>query len=103
MNPLGGPAAELFVIGQFGLHLFEDFWADELGGLFSAIDIVELVVGAVPTWVLGVFAAAAGFAADIVLAGKTAWTHRSLGLELALNLSNSCFEILNGLVCLHIR
>src|SRR6267142_920033 len=52
---------------------------------------------------LGVFTAAAGFAADIVLTGKAPRTHRALGLELGLNLSDSCFEILNGLICFHIR
>ena len=71
-----GEATEAFVIGQLGAHLFQVLRADKLGGLSSAIDVIELIVGAVAAWVLGVFASAAWLAAHVVLTGKAAGPHR---------------------------
>ena len=56
-----------------------------------------------PARVLGVFTAAARFAAHIVLTGKAPRTHRPLGLELGLNLGDSGFELVNQLICFHVR
>src|SRR5438093_9378172 len=95
--------SELFVIGQFGPHLAEDFSADELGGLFPAINIVELIIGAVSARMRAIFAPAARFATHVVLTGKTPWTHRPLTLELSLDPGDLGFEFLNGFGCIHVR
>jgi hypothetical protein len=97
-----GKPPELFEIDQFGPHLAEDFSTDELGGLFSTIDVVELVIGTVSAWTFGALAPAAGFTADIVLAGEAAWTHRSMLLELGFNSRDLGFQFFNFLSCFHI-
>jgi hypothetical protein len=82
--------------------LAEDFSADEPGGLFPAIDVVELVIGAVPARMRAIFAPAARFATHIVLTGKTARTHRTVTLELGFDLGDLGFEFLNGFGCFHV-
>jgi hypothetical protein len=46
-------APELLVIGQFNPHFLEVVFLDVIGRLFAVIDVVELVVGAVPSGILG--------------------------------------------------
>src|SRR5436309_13364080 len=87
---------------QFGPHLAENFSADKFGGLFPAINIVELVIRAVSERMLAIFAPAARFATNIVLTGKTPRTHRTVTLELGLDLVDLGFEFLNGFGCIHI-
>src|SRR5437867_9354356 len=50
-----------------------------------------------------IFAPAARFATHIVLTGKTPRTHRTVTLELALDLGDLGFEFLNGFGCIHIN
>jgi len=45
----------------------KDFSADELGDLFPAKDVVELVIGTVSAWMFEVLAPAAGFTTDIFM------------------------------------
>ena len=66
----------------------KDFSADELGDLFPAKDVVELVIGTVSAWMFEVLAPAAGFTTDIVLAGEAARAHRSMLLELGFNVGD---------------
>jgi hypothetical protein len=65
--------AKLSVSVDLGLDRFDPGTADELGGALASMDPTELVVGAMALGVFGVFAAAARFAADIVLFGEAAW------------------------------
>jgi len=51
---------------------------------------------------LAIFAPAARFATNIVLAGKTPRTHRPMTLEYGLDPRDLGFEVLNGFGCLHV-
>ena len=55
--------------------------------------------------VLGVFTAAAGFAADVVLAGEAAGAHGAQGPELGFQLVDPLLEVSLGgaFFCFHIR
>ena len=68
-DPLIDQAAELLVVGQLGTQRFKGWGPDEWR-FFSTIGVVELIVGAVAARFLGVFAAAAGLAADVGTTGE---------------------------------
>ncbi len=101
LTPGREPPSRSAVINSGLAHLLQDFFADEAGGLLATLDVVELVIRS-PARMLGIFAPAARFAADVVLPGNTARTHRSLVFELDFNVADVFFQFFDGLSSLHI-
>jgi len=69
----------------------------------AAIDVADLVVGAVPARVLGVFTAATGFAANVVLAGKAAGMEVPQCQKLSFNFGDLPLDLLQAECGCHIR
>ena len=78
-HPLIDPVAELFEIRQLAAHFGQLLGAYEAGGLLAVMDVIEMVVGSVTLRFMGVLAAAAWLATDMILAGETAGTQRPQG------------------------
>ena len=76
LDPLVDQFAQPLVGGHLLAHLLHLFGANEAGAALAPPGKAELVVGPVFAGILGVFAAAAGCAADVVLLADTARMER---------------------------
>jgi len=100
-DPLVGQAAELLEGGQLSFDLREIRATNELGRALALVNPAELIVRAMAARVFGVFAAAAGFAADIILEGEAAWTHVAEASQLAFDGMDALLELVQGSSYVH--
>ena len=96
------PDQQLFIIGQMPADLGELLGADEAGGLLAVVDVIQVVVRSVPFGFIRILATTAGFAADVVLAGKAARAQGAQGPQGRFDALNGFLDGLNTTVCFHV-
>ena len=94
-DPLVAERSQALVVVEFGGDLSEVLLAHELGSGAAPPRVIELMVGAVFLGWLGL-AAAAGGAADIVLARDRSRAKRAELSEGALDLHNASIDLFEG-------
>jgi hypothetical protein len=93
LDPLADQFAQPLVGGHLLAHLLHLFGANEAGAALALPGEAELVVGPVFAGILGVFAAAAGCAANVVLLADTAGMERPQIEELMLQLCDVSLDL----------
>src|SRR5487761_107528 len=93
VHPLVGQFPKTFVVGDFLSHLGEAFGTHETCPALAAPGETELVIRSVLSRFLGVFAAAARLAADVVLLAQAARMYRPELGELLLQMRDLAFDL----------
>jgi hypothetical protein len=88
-------APELLVIGQFDPDGLEFVGLDVIGGLLSSIDVVDLVIGAMPPGITGIDTSAVGCPTNPELTANTPRAHGAESLQLEFDLGDPGLAGLN--------
>ena len=87
IHPLFAQFPEAFVVGEFLPHLRQPLGPHETSAALAAPGKAELVLGPVLLGILGIFAAATGLAANVVLLAQAPGMHRSQSSQLLFHLT----------------
>jgi hypothetical protein len=93
IHPLLAQFPEAFVVGEFLPHLRQPLGPHETSAALAAPGKAEVVVGPVLLGILGIFAAAAGLAANVVLLAQAPGMHRSQSSQLLFHLLDPVFDL----------